>query len=101
MFIIHNNTTILRFRIFQYSVSMGTTRAPGVAPHDLTMRRGSKVRDDVAKSQIKVVDELCTEVKGPNIPVPRDPGKSFKHIFLCSATHSGKHNTHRKYIPVG
>ena len=53
----------------------GTTRAPGVAPLDLAMRRGSERRDvcGVLKSQLLLSSTSCvvvptTEVKGASHP---------------------------------
>ena len=76
----------------------GTTRAPGVAPLNLAMRRGNKISEGVMVLFIMVAVQLCSEVKGPLIPVPRDPGKSSKNIF--SATQSGKHKFHRIFPSV-
>ena len=44
------------------------------------MRRRSKRRDGVAKSQLLLWSSR--EVEGPLIPLPRDPGKSSEYVFM-------------------
>ena len=83
MRVLHRKTLFLPVDIQHNN---GTTRAPGGAPLDFAMRRGRERRGSVDDVIFVVAAQTCSEVKGPFIPVPRDPGES---------THSGKHKIHR------
>ena len=69
----------------------GTTRAPGDAAPNFVMRRGSKRRDGIAKSQLLMLTSC--ESKGPLTPVSPRPWKIIQKIFF--AIHSGKRKFHR------